>query len=211
MMEFERRSDFPQDPGYPPIDFRSNLNDEQFAAVTAGDQPALVLAGAGTGKTRTLTYRVAYLLERGVHPGNILLLTFTNKAAREMLSRVEDLTGIPRRAFWGGTFHSIGQRMLRMHGEPLGFDPNYTIMDRSDAESLLTDVIKELDPQFLKFKNNPKAKVISNLISLARNTCKSLDDVVMDFYPYFRGTHNRICPVFPDLHQKENTTTGGRL
>ncbi len=186
MMEIERRSDFPQDLGYPPIDFRSNLNDEQFAAVTAGDQPALVLAGAGTGKTRTLTYRVAYLLERGVHPGNILLLTFTNKAAREMLSRVEDLTGVPRRAFWGGTFHSIGQRMLRMHGEPLGFDPNYTIMDQSDAESLLTDVIKELDPQFLKDKNNPKAKVISNLISLARNTCQSLDDVVMDFYPYFR-------------------------
>ena len=68
----------------------------------------------------------------------------------------------------------------------MGFDPNYTIMDRSDAESLLTDVIKDLDPQFLKFKNNPKAKVISNLISLARNTCQSLDDVVMDFYPYFR-------------------------
>lgn len=185
-MEFEHRSNFPQDLEYPPVDFRSNLNDEQFAAVTAGDQPALVLAGAGTGKTRTLTYRVAYLLERGVHPGNILLLTFTNKAAREMLARVEDLTGVPRRAFWGGTFHSIGQRMLRMHGEPLGIEPNYTIMDQSDAESLLADVIKELDPQFLKDKNNPKTKVIANLISLARNTCQSLDDVVMGFYPYFR-------------------------
>ena len=195
-MEFERRSTPFHDPGYPPIDFRSNLNDEQFAAVTAGDHPSLVLAGAGTGKTRTLTYRVAYLLERGVHPGNILLLTFTNKAAREMLSRVEDLTGFPGQAFWGGTFHSIGQRMLRMHGQPLGIEPNYTIMDQSDAESLLADIIRELHPQFLKDKNNPKAKVIANVISLSRNTCQSLDDVVMRFYPYFREHLTEFAQFF---------------
>ena len=109
-MDSDSWSSTPQQMGYPPIDFRADLNDEQYAAVTAPDGPALVLAGAGSGKTRTLIYRVAYLLENGVHPGNILLLTFTNKAAREMLSRVEDLTGVPRRAFWGGTFHSIGQR-----------------------------------------------------------------------------------------------------
>jgi DNA helicase-2/ATP-dependent DNA helicase PcrA len=184
-MDSESWSSSPQQMGYPPIDFRADLNDEQYAAVTAPEGPALVLAGAGSGKTRTLIYRVAYLLEQGVHPGNILLLTFTNKAAREMLARVEDLTGVPRRAFWGGTFHSIGQRMLRMHGEPLGIQSNYTIMDQSDAESLLSDVIRGIDGLFLKNKNNPKAKVISNVISLSRNTCQSVEDSVNQFSPYF--------------------------
>ena len=184
-MDMDSWTSSPQQMGYPPIDFRAELNDEQYAAVTAPEGPALVLAGAGSGKTRTLTYRVAYLLEQGVHPGNILLLTFTNKAAREMLARVEELTGVQRRAFWGGTFHSIGQRMLRMHGEPIGIKSNYTIMDQSDAESLLTTVIRSKDALFLKDKNNPKAKVISNTLSLARNTCQSIEDSVHQFSPYF--------------------------
>src|SRR5579863_4693813 len=98
----------------PPVDFRAQLNDEQFAAVSAPPGPLLVLAGAGSGKTRTLTYRVAWLLSQGVRPGEILLLTFTNKAAKEMLHRVQDLTGVEPRHFWGGTFHSIGHRSLRM-------------------------------------------------------------------------------------------------
>src|SRR5207249_9135058 len=97
----------PAPSGIPPIDFRGQLNDEQFAAVTAEPGPLLVLAGAGSGKTRTLTYRVAYLLSQGVRPGEILLLTFTNKAAKEMLHRVQDLTGVEATRFWGGTFHSI--------------------------------------------------------------------------------------------------------
>src|SRR5476651_2908088 len=101
----------------PPIDFKALLNDEQFAAVTAPPGPLLVLAGAGSGKTRTLTYRVAYLLSKGVKPGEILLLTFTNKAAKEMLHRVQDLTGREPRQFWGGTFHSLGHRALRMFGD----------------------------------------------------------------------------------------------
>ena len=184
-MDSESWLSTPQQMGYPPIDFEADLNEEQYAAVTAPAGPALVLAGAGSGKTRTLTYRVAYLLEKGVHPGNILLLTFTNKAAREMLSRVEDLTGVPRRAFWGGTFHSIGQRMVRMHGEPVGLQSNYTILDQSDAESLIADVIRGVDPLFLKDKNNPKAKVIANAISLSRNTCQSIEDSVNQFSPYF--------------------------
>ena len=88
--------------------------------MTAEPGPLLVLAGAGSGKTRTLTYRVAWLLSQGVRPGEILLLTFTNKAAREMLHRVQELTGIEPKRFWGGTFHSIGNRALRMFGEPIG-------------------------------------------------------------------------------------------
>ena len=105
---------------FQPIDFKAALNQEQYQAVTAASGPALVLAGAGSGKTRTLTYRVAYLLQNGVEPRNILLLTFTNKAAKEMLERVEELTGIPKHYLWGGTFHSIAQRILRQHGESVG-------------------------------------------------------------------------------------------
>src|SRR5471030_1193576 len=123
--------------GVPPIDFRAELNDEQFAAVTAPAGPLLILAGAGSGKTRTLTYRVSWLLSQGVRPGEILLLTFTNKAAKEMLHRVNDLTGIEPKRFWGGTFHSIGHRALRMYGEAIGLSRNFTILDAEEAERLL--------------------------------------------------------------------------
>src|ERR1700742_372731 len=118
-MEFSLDNQRPAE-GIPEIDFRAQLNDEQFGAVTAAPGPVLVLAGAGSGKTRTLTYRVAYLLSQGVKPGEILLLTFTNKAAKEMLHRVQDLTGVEPARFWGGTFHSIGHRVLRMYGESIG-------------------------------------------------------------------------------------------
>ncbi|MEJ7703222.1 MAG: UvrD-helicase domain-containing protein [Geodermatophilaceae bacterium] len=98
------------------IDYAAELNEQQLAAVTASPGPLLVIAGAGSGKTRTLTYRVAYLLENGVDPRNILLLTFTNKAARQMLDRVANLLPVDASGLWGGTFHSIGNRMLRRHG-----------------------------------------------------------------------------------------------
>src|SRR5690349_23485199 len=97
------------------IDYAAELNEQQHAAVTATPGPALVIAGAGSGKTRTLTYRVAYLLEQGIPADRILLLTFTNKAAREMMRRVADLLGQELAALWGGTFHAIGSRILRQH------------------------------------------------------------------------------------------------
>src|SRR6266536_1819667 len=101
------------------IDYASELNAQQYAAVTALPGPALVIAGAGSGKTRTLTYRVAYLLEQGVPPDRVLLLTFTNKAAREMMRRVSDLLGQELPALWGGTFHSVGGRILRQQAAVL--------------------------------------------------------------------------------------------
>ena len=119
------------------IDYRSELNDQQFAAVTAtgadgtvNSGPMLVIAGAGSGKTRTLTYRVAWLVEHGVPPGRILLLTFTNKAAKEMLRRVENLLPTDISAIWGGTFHHVGNRILRRHAKLLGFGNDFTILDR---------------------------------------------------------------------------------
>ena len=133
-----------------------------------------MLAGAGSGKTRTLTYRVAWLLSHGVQPGEILLLTFTNKAAHEMLNRVENLTNVSMRKFWGGTFHHIAQRILRVHGKAIGLEPHFNILDQSDAKSLLNATIRENDKDFFKNKDHPKVKVISDIISLARNTLLSL-------------------------------------
>src|SRR5246127_2330944 len=116
------------------IDYPRELNPQQLAAVTASPGPSLVIAGAGSGKTRTLTYRVAYLLEQGIPPDRILLLTFTNKAAREMMRRVTDLLGQELRELWGGTFHSIGARVLRKNADLLGFQRDFTILDREDAK-----------------------------------------------------------------------------
>lgn len=182
----------PGDPRFSPIDFEHELNPDQYAAVTSPDGPALVLAGAGSGKTRTLTYRVAYLLTQGVRPWEILLLTFTNKAAREMLSRVEELTGIEPHRFWGGTFHSIGARLLRMHGEPVGLGKNFTILDQTDAESLLSSVIRQMDDAFLKDKDHPKAKVVADIISYARNTRRTLADVIVNRYPWFEAIREQL-------------------
>src|SRR3989441_1591420 len=120
------------------IDYPRELNPQQHAAVTATPGPALVLAGAGAGKTRTLIYRVAYLLEQGIPADRILLLTFTNKAAREMMRRVADLLGQELRELWGGTFHAIGNRILRSHADKLGYERDFTILDREDAKHLIT-------------------------------------------------------------------------
>src|SRR5213080_90390 len=125
------------------IDYARELNEQQHAAVTAPPGPALVIAGAGSGKTRTLTYRVAYLLEQGVPAERILLLTFTNKAAREMMRRVAGLLGQELQTLWGGTFHSIGNRILRQHATLLGYQRDFTILDREDARHLITACVAE--------------------------------------------------------------------
>src|SRR3954452_8286170 len=125
------------------IDYARELNEQQLAAVTALPGPSLVIAGAGSGKTRTLTFRVAYLLEQGIPPERILLLTFTNKAAKEMMRRVKDLLGQEMHDLWGGTFHSIGNRVLRRYAELLAYKRDFTIMDREDSRHLITTCIGE--------------------------------------------------------------------
>src|ERR1044071_785966 len=127
------------------IDYAKELNEQQFAAVTAPPGPSLVIAGAGSGKTRTLTYRVAYLLEQGIAPERILLLTFTNKAAREMMRRVSDLLGQELPALWGGTFHAMGNRLLRQHAPLVGYQRDFSILDREDAKDLIKTCIAESD------------------------------------------------------------------
>src|SRR5512136_1927281 len=123
------------------IDYEKELNPQQRAAVTAPPGPSLVIAGAGAGKTRTLIYRVAFLLEQGIPPERVLLLTFTNTAAREMMRRVADLLGQELPDLWGGTFHSIGNRILRQHANLLGYERDFTIMDREDAKHLITSCV----------------------------------------------------------------------
>ena len=178
----------------PPIDFRAQLNDDQFRAVTAEPGPLLVLAGAGSGKTRTLTYRVAYLLSKGVKPGEILLLTFTNKAAKEMLHRVHDLTGIEPPRFWGGTFHSLGHRALRIYGEAIGLPRNFTILDADESESLLKQSVEHEDKLFFKDKTHPRPGPLFDVLSLARNTQLSIADTVQKNFPQYDEIVHRFAP-----------------
>jgi ATP-dependent DNA helicase UvrD/PcrA len=172
-------------------DYRAALNDQQYEAVTAGPGPALVLAGAGSGKTRTLTYRVAWLLDNGIEPESILLLTFTNKAAREMLGRVTALLPLDTRAIWGGTFHSIGNRLLRRHAREIGFQPGFTIMDREDQEDLLSAVLGSsgIDTKQVRF---PTAEILGDIFSFALNTDRSISQVIAQKYPRFQPLTNQI-------------------
>ena len=198
--------DAPRPPdGIPPIDFRASLNDEQFNAVTAAPGPLLVLAGAGSGKTRTLTYRVAYLLSQGVKPGEILLLTFTNKAAKEMLNRVQDLTGIEPARFWGGTFHSLGHRALRIYGEAVGLPRNFTILDADESESLLKQAVEGEEKLFFKDKTNPRPGPLFNVLSLARNTQLPLAETVTRNFPQYADISHRL-PAFDAAYTKKKRT-----
>ncbi|OGL92064.1 hypothetical protein A2239_03570 [Candidatus Uhrbacteria bacterium RIFOXYA2_FULL_40_9] len=166
------------------IDYQKELNNEQFKVVTNGNGPCLVLAGAGSGKTRTITYRVAYLIESGVAPENILLVTFTNKAAKEMLNRVEGLLHAFPQGLWGGTFHSIANRLLRQHASEVGHTSNFTILDQEDAKSLIKICLKELkvDTTSRRF---PSPANLQSMISYARNASLPLSKVLESRYQQF--------------------------
>ena len=159
----------------PGISFEDALNPEQLAAVQAPDGPILVLAAAGTGKTRTLVYRVAFLAQRGVAPEGILLLTFTNRAAREMLERAATLTGGGVSGIWGGTFHHMANRILRRYASLIGFGSDYAILDRDDSRSLVTDCVRTLK---LKGQDFPKPAVLLAWFSAAANTEAPLERVI---------------------------------
>ena len=156
------------------INFRAELNDEQYNAVTAPDGPILIIAAAGTGKTRTLTYRVAYLVEHGIEPRRILLLTFTNKAAREMMDRARQLVGDSVSGLWGGTFHHMANRILRRHADAIGYQMDFSILDQDDARTLVRSCTEELG---LKDKQFPKPDVLLGLFGLAVSQEKSLEEL----------------------------------
>ena len=147
-------------------DYLSKLNDSQKLPTVHKDGPVMVIAGAGSGKTRVLTYRIAYLMEQGVDPFSILALTFTNKAAREMKERIGLIVGQSNsKALWMGTFHSIFARILRSEADYLGYSSSFSIYDTQDSERLISSIIKELklDKDLYKYRN------IRNRISSLKN------------------------------------------
>ena len=184
------------------IDYAAALNDQQLAAVTAPPGPLLVIAGAGSGKTRTLTYRVAYLLENGIDPRNILLLTFTNKAARQMLDRVAALLPVDANGLWGGTFHSIGNRMLRRHGSALGYSSGFTIMDREDQSDVIDTVVAAagINPKEIRF---PKSDVLAEIFSLVVNTETPIEAVLAQRFSYFLPLVEQIKDVHARYEKKK--------
>jgi DNA helicase-2/ATP-dependent DNA helicase PcrA len=175
--------------------YKQELNDEQFRAVTAPPGAALVVAGAGSGKTRVITYRVAYLIEQGVAPQRIVLATFTNRAAREMLRRVETLTGSQNvHRVWGGTFHRIANLMLRRHATSIGYDQNYSILDSEDARDLINLCIDDAAIDTRK-KRFPKAEVVQDIFSYATNTDTPIENVIVGKHPYFEPLSPQIKRV----------------
>jgi ATP-dependent DNA helicase UvrD/PcrA len=187
------------------IDYAAELNEQQLAAVTAQPGPVLVIAGAGSGKTRTLTYRVAYLLENGIDPRNILLLTFTNKAARQMLDRVTNLLPLDASGIWGGTFHSVGNRMLRRHGTALGYNSGFTIMDREDQKDLINTVVAAagIDPKETRF---PKGDVLAEIFSFVVNTETPIEQLLAEKFPYFLALLDKIKDVHVRYENKKKAT-----
>ncbi len=178
------------------LDYAAELNPEQYAAVMTEARHALVIAGAGSGKTRTLTYRVARLLESGVAPWRILLLTFTNKAAREMLERVGQLTGISAGQLWGGTFHSVANRVLRRHAERLGYQPGFTILDGDDQRALMRALVKQHAGKMGKADRFPKPEVLLALLSLAHNTGREWQDVLARDYGHLEKHEEAIGTIY---------------
>ena len=176
------------------IDYAKELNEQQVAAVTAESGPILVIAGAGSGKTRTLTYRVAYLLEQGIPPDRCLLLTFTNKAAREMLQRVSSLVPLDASKIWGGTFHSVANRLLRRHASMLGYQSNYAILDREDSKDLINACIPAAGIN-IKEKRFPKGDVLIEVFSLSVNTERAVQQIVEKQFSYFLDEMDSILTV----------------
>jgi DNA helicase-2/ATP-dependent DNA helicase PcrA len=169
------------------LDLRQTLNPEQYRATVAPDGPALVIAAAGSGKTRTLTHRVAYLVDQGVPAKRILLLTFTNKAAKEMLDRTGVLVGDASRGLWGGTFHSIALRFLRFHGDRLGLKQGFSILGDSDARDLLKRTREELlDPK--SSNSAPGADLIAQAMTLSRSSLRDISTIVAERMPDWVGS-----------------------
>src|SRR5256712_5565375 len=166
------------------VQYSEELNSEQLEVVMAGDGPMLVIAGAGSGKTRALTYRVSRLIEDGVDPSAILLLTFTNKASREMLSRVEQLVTIDTRRIWGGTFHSVGNRLLRQYATVIGYRPNFSILDQEDAKEMMESAVSSLGIKTLE-RRFPKGDVLLDIYSFLINTRTPLELHLEENFTHF--------------------------
>ena len=176
----------------------NDLNESQRAAATAPDGANLILAGPGSGKTRVITYRVAYLIAKGVAPESILLVTFTRRAAREMVHRLESLIGTKAQQVWAGTFHHIGNRLLRQSAELLGYSPNFTILDSADQADLIQLAMNDAGV-FGSGKMSPKPAAVHHLISHAANLRRPIAQLVHEKMPQFgewAGAIEQVARVY---------------
>ena len=176
------------------IRYEEQLNLSQLQAVKTTEGPLLVIAGAGSGKTRTLTYRVAHLVENGVSPASILLLTFTRKASQQMLLRATKLLDRRCEKVAGGTFHSFGNIILRKYASAMGFVPGFAILDRVDAEALIGILRKDLGA-VAKHRSFPRKHTLANIFSRAVNKMISIEDVVYDNYPHLEPDLEAIVSI----------------
>lgn len=175
------------------IDYASALNPQQLAAATAGNGPILVVAGAGTGKTRTLVYRVAYLIESGIPPEHVTLLTFTRRAAKEMLARASSLLDGRCQDIRGGTFHAFCLKILRRHAQMVGFEDNFIILDSADSADVI-DLVRSrlIAPQGERF---PNKKQLRKMFSAATNRGQSLHDMLTSSYPRFVHLEEKLVSL----------------
>jgi DNA helicase-2/ATP-dependent DNA helicase PcrA len=178
-----------------PADFLAELNPAQRRATTAGDGPVLVIAGAGTGKTRTLGARVAWLIEEGVPAERILLLTFTRRAAAEMLTRAGRMAGSAAARVWGGTFHATANRLLRQYGRSIGLSPDFTVMDQSDAADVMNLIRSDLG--FSKSRKRfPRKRTLITIYSRMVNSRTKLGRLVRESYPWCHQAVDGIREIF---------------
>ena len=182
------------------IRYETALNASQLEAVTHTSGPLLVIAGAGSGKTRTLTYRAAYLVEKGVSPAAILLLTFTRKASQEMLRRATQLLDDRCEKISGGTFHSFANATLRKYASHLGLDPAFGILDRVDSENLIGILRKEMQPE-TKHRSFPRKKTLADIFSRAVNKALTIEEIIDIDYPHFAS----YLAVIEQLHHNFET------
>jgi DNA helicase-2/ATP-dependent DNA helicase PcrA len=182
------------------IQYETQLNSSQLEAVLTTEGPLLVIAGAGSGKTRTLTYRVARLVEEGVSPSSILLLTFTRKAAQQMLQRAAELLDRRCEKVAGGTFHSFGNMILRRYASTLGFDNGFAILDRVDAEALISILRKEIKAA-VQERAFPRKHTIANIFSRAVNKMIPIEEVVYNDYPHLTTHLEDMISIFQAYRQ----------
>ncbi|MFN4226736.1 MAG: ATP-dependent helicase [Candidatus Ratteibacteria bacterium] len=181
----------------PVISYEKELNQQQLEIVKNTEGPCLVIAGAGSGKTRVLVYRVCYLIEKGVSPSNILLLTFTNKAAKEMLTRVEKILGFYPKGLIGGTFHHVANLLLRIYGKEININSNFTIIDEEDSASIIKEIIEKTK----KKEDYPHPSKIKEFISLSINTCENLKETINNFFPEYAYLISDVEKIYKEYQR----------
>jgi len=182
------------------IAYKDVLNQPQYEAVSFNDGPLLVIAGAGSGKTRTLTYRVARMVQDGIPPASILLLTFTRRASQEMLNRASDLLDNRCEGVSGGTFHSFANAVLRKYASFIGLDNAFTIIDRVDMEHLIS-ILKKESGAGLKDRSFPKNRTLASIFSASVNKVLAVDDIIYEDHPHLSQHMNAMVTLHNDYQQ----------